>query len=271
MHFFLGEDLLARAPDYMVGLVVARFATPPEPQAAAWAAGVLAEAVAGLLGRLLGDVAGARDGGPALVRLDPRIAAWRRAQEAIGLNPNRFPSSIEALALRIAKGGGLPSVNAVVDVANAVALRHLVPAGAHDLDAQTGDLGVRLSRPGDCFTPPGEPEEDVPPGEPVYVDGSTVRTRRWVWRQAGPGRVSEASTHLLFPVDGFRGQTDPAVLAAVQDLADLLSTLGATVAVYQVDRDCPAVTLFDAPAEAAVDIRALPIAADFRAQITRLA
>jgi hypothetical protein len=39
MQFFLGDDLLARAPEYMAALVVARFTDAPGAAAADWAAG----------------------------------------------------------------------------------------------------------------------------------------------------------------------------------------------------------------------------------------
>lgn len=53
----------------------------------------------------------------------------------MGINPNRFPCSVEALATRIAKGGGLPDINPAVNLVNAYSLRYSLPMGAHDLDA----------------------------------------------------------------------------------------------------------------------------------------
>jgi DNA/RNA-binding domain of Phe-tRNA-synthetase-like protein len=117
------------------------------------------------------------------VRADPRVTVWREAMQGLGINPNRYPGSIEALASRVVKGGQIPSVTPLVDLANTVALRHVVPLGAHDLDALPADLGVRLSRMGDTFATEGATEA-VPPGEPVYAAGQSVRTRRWIWRQA---------------------------------------------------------------------------------------
>ena len=222
MRFFLGDDLLDHAPNYMVALVVARFAAPPDEAGRAWAEGLLRDAVAALPAALAPGPAGA-DAAASRLRDDPRVAAWRAAFTGLGLNPNRYPSSVEALAGRALKGGAIPSATTLVDVANAVALRHLVPAGAHDLDTLTSDLGVRLSRAGDTFVTRGQ-VETLPPGEPVYVSGAEVRTRRWVWRQSDVGRLTPQSAHILFPVDGFRGQTDAAVLAAAQSLMDSLST-----------------------------------------------
>jgi tyrosyl-tRNA synthetase len=99
-----------------------------------------------------------------------------------------------------------------------------------------------------------------------------VRTRRWIWRQAEQGRITAETTRLLFPLDGFHGQTDGVVLAAAQDLYDLLSSLGpASLALYRLDAGCRAVELIDIPNVTEPDVRALPIAGDLRAQFARLA
>jgi tyrosyl-tRNA synthetase len=264
MRFFLGDDLLDRAPSYMVALVVARFNAPPEAAGRAWAEGLLRDAVAALPAALAPS-----DPGASPLRDDPRVAVWRAAFTSLGLNPNRYPSSIEALAGRALKGGAIPSATTLVDLANAVALRHLVPAGAHDLDTLSGDLGVRLSRAGDTFATGGQ-VESLPPGEPVYAAGSEVRTRRWVWRQADNGRLTPQSARILFPIDGFRGQTDAAVLAAAQSLMDHLATLGpAELALYRVDAECRSVDL-SRPTAPGPDIRALPVTQDLRATLTRM-
>ena len=60
------------------------------------------------------------------VREHPHVAIWREAFRKLELNPNRFPSSIEALARRIAKKAELPSINKIVDLVNI--LSHKVSA-----------------------------------------------------------------------------------------------------------------------------------------------
>jgi tyrosyl-tRNA synthetase len=127
---------------------------------------------------------------------------------------------------------------------------HLVPVGAHDLDRLDGDVQVRLSRDGDSFTPiNSDAREGVTPGEPVYATGSEIRTRRWVWRQGEAAKVTNDSRSLLFPVDGFRGQTDQEVEIAVEELAELADQfLGpdAKVSTAFVDAESPAVDFSDA-------------------------
>ena len=47
---------------------------------------------------------------------DPHIAAWRSAFSGFGAKPSKYPSSAEALAARVLKGGALPRINVLVDL-----------------------------------------------------------------------------------------------------------------------------------------------------------
>ena len=89
------------------------------------------------------------------------IAPYREAFGKLGINPNKFLSSIEAMASRIEKKKGFPSINPIVDLGNALSLKYLLPMGAHDIDAACGDIQVRFSRQGDLFTPFGEEQAEV--------------------------------------------------------------------------------------------------------------
>lgn len=178
------------------------------------------------------------------VREHPHIAVWRDAFRAVGVNPSRFPSSVEALARRVQKRSELPSVNAVVDVVNALSLRHVLSMGAHDLDSLAGDIELRTARPDDRFVPLGGGPGEVPdPGEIVYATGTVVRTRKWTWRQGEAAKVTPASHRLFFPIDAFEAVTDESARTAADELATMLTRMfGATTAVHWVDRtapDCP--------------------------------
>ena len=74
------------------------------------------------------------------------ILPYRAAFTALGINPNKFLCSIEALLTRIAKGKGFPHINAAVDLGNAVSIKHRLPMGAHDLGTIDEGLDVRLAR-----------------------------------------------------------------------------------------------------------------------------
>jgi DNA/RNA-binding domain of Phe-tRNA-synthetase-like protein len=115
----------------------------------------------------------------------PRIKPWREAYKAFGAKPSEFRSSIEAMARRALRGDQLPSINALVDIGNIVSLQHLVPVGGHSMDELTQDISLRLATGEEEFVPFGLTEVEHPlPGEVIFVEGNTVLTRRWTWRQA---------------------------------------------------------------------------------------
>ncbi|MDI6870842.1 MAG: phenylalanine--tRNA ligase beta subunit-related protein [Bacillota bacterium] len=237
MFFRVSSEVFHLVPEAFFGVVVARGAVQGEPGSGPARA---AEE------RLLAAMAEARRKFAGQdVKAHPDLRPYREAFQRLGINPNRFPSSIEAMVSRIAKGGSLPSINPVVDLANSVGLRFTVPLGVHDLDRCSGDLEVRLARPGDVFTPFGATApEPVEPGEVVYADGAEVRTRRWIWRQGEYSKATRESTNLFFPIDGFSGVNADRVLEARSELAALLQEItGARVSEFFVDRAHPAADL----------------------------
>ena len=175
------------------------------------------------------------------VKESPEIVPYREAFRALGINPNKFMCSIEALMTRIAKGKGFPEISPIVDLGNAVSLRTRLPIGAHDMGTVERALEVRHAREGDTFVPFGGGEAETPDeNEVVYVSGGQVRTRRWTWRQSEIGKITEATADLLFPIDGFRSINYDRVLEARKELSELIESIfGAKTAVGMVDKDNP--------------------------------
>jgi len=173
------------------------------------------------------------------------IAPYRAAFGKLGINPNKFLSSIEAMASRIEKKKGFPSINPVVDLGNALSLKYLLPMGAHDIDAAGGDIQVRFSRQGDLFTPFGEEQAEVlEDGELIYSAGDRVKTRRWIWRQSEEGKVTEKSRNIFFPIDGFTDGNLERVLCARDELAEMIRRIfGADVQVGMADSKNPAMNV----------------------------
>ncbi len=66
----------------------------------------------------------------------PHVAAWREAYRAFGAKPQRTRNSLEALLRRVS--GGLPRVNGLTDVYNAISVLHQVPVGGEDLASYVG-------------------------------------------------------------------------------------------------------------------------------------
>lgn len=150
------------------------------------------------------------------------IIPYREAFRNIGINPSRYMCSIEALLDRVIKGKGLPHINSIVDLGNAVSVKYHLPIGAHDIDTIDEALEVRYAKEGDSFVPFGGGEAEAPgEDEIVYVSGGQVRTRRWTWRQSEIGKITENTSDVLFPIDGFTDFNKDKVEQAAQEIAEL--------------------------------------------------
>ncbi|MEG1632822.1 MAG: phenylalanine--tRNA ligase beta subunit-related protein [Oscillospiraceae bacterium] len=214
MRFEISQEVFAALPDACFGAVAVRGVNNslPRPEIEA----MLAESIA-LCETALRDVR---------VKLSPEIIPYRNAFIALGINPNKYMCSIEALLTRISKGKGFPHISPIVDLGNAVSLKYRLPIGAHDLGTIPNALEVRPAREGDSFIPFGGTEAELPElGEVIYVSDAQVRTRRWTWRQSELGKI-DADTHdLLFPIDGFTTLNLDRVLAARTELAESIERL----------------------------------------------
>ena len=228
-RFTVSEDIFAALPQYCLGVAAARGIDNRAPSAR----------IAALLDQEGQTFAETHDA--AGLRELPGLRACREAFQALGMNPNKFLCSIEALSKRVCKGGGLPHINPLVDLGNALSLRYLLPMGAHDIDRLEDGLQVRLSTPEDHFLPMGEETPELlPAGEPVYVSGHTVKTRRWIWRQSDDGKITGETSHVFFPIDAFQDVNRGQALQARDELAALLrEVFGCEVVTGFVDREHP--------------------------------
>ncbi|OGO27475.1 MAG: hypothetical protein A2136_01060 [Chloroflexi bacterium RBG_16_54_11] len=152
----------------------------------------------------------------------PRIKPWREAYKDFGAKPSEFRSSVEAMARRVLHGDPLPSINALVDIGNIVSLRHLLPVGGHSLDDLTQDITLRFATGEETFFPFGSTEIEHPlPGEVIFVEGNTVLTRRWTWRQANHTLTLPETRSLEFNID----RLPPADLEDIHSAASQLMGL----------------------------------------------
>ena len=233
-QFIVEEKVFELLPDYCVGTVVARGVDNRTGRAA----------IDAMLDGATAAFAQAHQGEN--IRELPGIKACRDAFQALGMNPNKFMCSIEALCKRVVKGAALPHINPVVDLGNAFSVRYLLPMGAHDIvKMEPEGLAVRFSTEEDHFLPMGESEvEAMPAGELVYASGHTVKTRRWIWRQSDDGKIGEETCDVFFPLDGFAGVNGADVLQARDELAAFLrEEFACQVSVGYVDRENRSISL----------------------------
>src|SRR5438132_13019794 len=123
----------------------------------------------------------------------PSLAAWRRAFRAFGVDPTQYRSAGEALLRRVTKGGELPSINAIADLANLVSIRRALPVAAFDQRHVAGPTTVRFARGDETWSDLGGSATDHPdPGEVIFVDErNEVSARRWCWRQSASSAVRD--------------------------------------------------------------------------------
>lgn len=167
------------------------------------------------------------------------IIPYRNAFLALGINPNKYMCSIEALMTRISKGHDIPRINSIVDLCNSLSLKYTLPIGAHDIDNFKGDIEIRCANSNDTFVPFNSEEVEVPDeGEFVYVSGNEVKTRRWTWRQGEKSKLTLESTNLFIPIDGFMSNKDK-VEALKEELVSFLKSENLEVVSGFVDKEHP--------------------------------
>lgn len=152
------------------------------------------------------------------------VELYRDVMLKSGINPNKYPPSVEAMFKRIIKGGQLPVINALVDLCNAVSIENGISLGGHDLNDIKEDLEVRYSRKGDVFLPFGAEEyEDVPEGELVFTSGNVVQTLKWVWRQSELGKLTNESNSVFFQLVGFEYNDDSSLKKSMDEIENLVT------------------------------------------------
>lgn len=154
----------------------------------------------------------------------PTLAAWRRAFRAFGVDPTAYRSAAEALLRRLTKQGSIPSINALVDIGNLVAIRYGLPVAMFDQRTVTGGTTVRFASGNESFTDLGSGERETPEeGEVIFIDDAgLVSARRWCWRQSAESASGPNTSEVLVTVEGHHDGAERDVTSAVADLQALL-------------------------------------------------
>lgn len=216
----VADDVFALRPDYRVLLLaVDGLVGGPSDQSS----DALLQAAEAVAGQLLHDRP---------VDQLPHVAAWRAAYRAFGAKPQRTRNSLEALLRRSASG--LPRVNRLTDLYNAVSILRQIPLGGEDLTRYSGP--ARLIRatgqePFETVAGGIEVTEYPSPGEVIWCDDAGVTCRLWNWRQTRRTQLGEDTRTALFILDALEPMEDEALAAAAEDLIDHLAQLGPDIQV----------------------------------------
>jgi DNA/RNA-binding domain of Phe-tRNA-synthetase-like protein len=156
----------------------------------------------------------------------PHVAAWRDAYKAFGAKPKKERSSLESLMRRAE--GGLPRVNRLTDIYNAISVKYQIPFGGEDLDKYSGAPVLIRATGKEAFetTAAGEKITEYPPaGEVVWCDDTGVTCRRWNWRQCSRTGISDDTTRVLFILDALEPCDDGNLEKAADELTKVLKGL----------------------------------------------
>ena len=201
-------------PDYAALIIVAEGLQPgPSDQATE---ALLSEAEVSARAALAGRAAS---------ELEP-VAAWRDAYQAFGAKPKRTRPSVEALMRRVE--AGLPRIDRLTDIYNAMSVKHLLPIGGEDLGEYRGPARLVRAAGDEPFDTirEGQPVTEHPePGEVVWRDDAGVTCRCWNWRQCVRTRITSVTVSAVFILDGLAALGDSGLMTAGQDLAAQLTML----------------------------------------------
>jgi DNA/RNA-binding domain of Phe-tRNA-synthetase-like protein len=217
-HAYVDDAVFALRPDYRAVVIAARGIVPGPTDEVSEALLCRAESMA----RKVLGVQAAED--------LPHIAAWRDAFRAFGAKPQRTRNSVEALTRRVQTG--LPRVNRLTDIYNAVSVIHQLPIGGEDLSCYVGPPRLIRATGQETFdtTAGGTDVVEHPDvGEVVWCDDAGVTCRRWNWRQARRTQLSEHTTTALFILDALDPMSDRQLLDAADELDAYIRRLGQDV------------------------------------------
>jgi len=155
-----------------------------------------------------------------------QVADWRAAYQSFGARPSRTRPSVEALLRRA--DIGLPRIDRITDVYNAVSVRRLIPVGGEDLACYRGPARLVRARGDEPFDTvrDGAPVLENPErGEVVWCDDAGVTCRCWNWRQCVRTRITQETVTAVFVLDGLATLGPAGLAAAGQDLTQTLAAV----------------------------------------------
>lgn len=146
------------------------------------------------------------------------------------MKPQKVRNSLEALTRRAESG--LPRINRLTDIYNAISVKYQIPLGGEDLDKYNGAPILTRATGNEPFQTfsKGEPQTELAsPGEPIWRDDTGITCRRWNWRQGPRTALTDDTTRVLFILDALNPLSDETLTQAADELASALKHLSPEV------------------------------------------
>ena len=166
------------------------------------------------------------------------VAPWREVYRNFGSKPNEYSSSVEALAKRVQKDKELPDINPLVNLYNALSLKHLLPFGGEDLDKIKGDISLAFAVGTEKGKYIGSDKEDsCYPGEIAYLDDLGFICRRWNWREADRTKLTKETKNVVLVAEALPPISNVHFKKAIEELSSLLTeNLGGKTSIFYLDQ-----------------------------------
>lgn len=212
MKLNITKDIFAQHPEFIVGVVFARFINNR---------GCNSD-IEILLRKGERNIMASFDEQP--ISEHSHILPWREAYKLFGAKPKKYLSSIENLVRRIKRGELIRHINKLVDLYNYISLKYVLPVGGEDLEKIDGDILLTVAsqdeRPIILL---GEQEARAPyADEVIYKDNQGTICRRWNWKEADRTKLTEETTVAVLVIEGLPPVTREVIENATGELANLV-------------------------------------------------
>ncbi len=137
----------------------------------------------------------------------PEISQWREAYSWMKAKPKKYKCSVEALLRRVLDQQELPLINPIVDLYNAISIKHVLPVGGDNLDKVNGDISLAIAAGSENFKPIGAEDLEHPKeNEVVYKDSEDVLCRRWNWRECDKTKLTRECKNIVIYFESLNGK-----------------------------------------------------------------
>ncbi|UIL54490.1 MULTISPECIES: B3/4 domain-containing protein [Pantoea] len=159
---------------------------------------------------------------------DAHLAAWATVFKAFGAKAKRTPCSADALRKRVLRDGGMPAIDPVVDLYNAISIQYALPVGGENIAAYVGAPRLAIADGSESFDTVKEGEvvfESPEPGEVIWRDDQGITCRRWNWRQGVRTRLDAQARQMWFILESLPEMPLTALQQASDDLVSGLQQM----------------------------------------------
>jgi len=148
------------------------------------------------------------------------IKVWREAFQKFKTKKGAR-SSIEALLKRVQNGNQIGVINPLVDIYNAISMKHALPCGGEDMDTFVGDVKLTKALGNEPFITLGS-DESAPPyeGEIIYKDDAGAICRCWNWRESVRTMLTEETKNAFLCIELVDEMREEALMSALNELSE---------------------------------------------------